>query len=102
MPRTTPLAILACAAALACGGANASKQIETLHSWRATIDLAARAQVAGWVTPRYVDQLRDGARLAVAAGDQAMSKAKPAERDSLSTAGRELRASLARLDRVGR
>jgi len=86
---------------LACGGADASKQIETLHSWRATIDLAARARVEGWVTPRYVEQLRDGARLAVAAGDQAMSKASPSERDSLLVAGRELRAALAQLDRAG-
>lgn len=85
----------------ACGGGGASKQIETLQSWQATIDLADSAQLRGWVTPRYAHQLRDEARKAVKAGEQAMSKAKPAERDSLAAANRELRASLARLERVG-
>jgi hypothetical protein len=101
MSRTTPFAALACVACLGCGGTDPSKQIETLQSWRATIDLATEARVKGWVTPRYVKQLRDEARLAVTAGDKAMSKAKPAERDSLSAAGRDLRVSLARLDRAG-
>ncbi len=85
----------------ACGGGGASKQIETLQSWRATIDLAAEARLRGWVTPRYVDQLRDEARKAVKAGEQSVPAAKPAERDSLVAANAGLRASLARLDRVG-
>jgi hypothetical protein len=102
LTRSTLFGVLPCVACLACGGADASKEIETLHSWQATIDLAAEARVKGWVTPRYVAQLRDKARLAVTEGDQAMSKATPAERDSLSAAGTALRASLAQLDRTGR
>jgi len=86
---------------IGCGGGGASKQIETLQSWQATIDLAANAQLRGWVTPRYVDQLRDEAQKAIKKGEQAMSSAKPAERDSLSSASTQVRAALDRLDRVG-
>lgn len=87
-----------------CAGTDASKEIETLQSWRATIDLAADARVRGWVTPRYARQLRDEGRKAVSRGDQLLSsdEVKPAERDSLSSAGAALRAALARLDRAGR
>ena len=87
-----------------CGGADASKEIETLQSWRATIDLAADARVHGRVTPRYADQLRDEARKEVARGDRlaASDQATAAERDSLSAAGADLHASLARLARIGR
>jgi hypothetical protein len=85
----------------ACGGTDASKEVETLRSWRATIDLAADARLHGWVTPRYADQLRDAAGKAVTAGDRAMAGATPAERDTLRDAGRDLRLSLVRLDRVG-
>jgi hypothetical protein len=87
-----------------CGGADASKEIETLQSWRATIDLAAGARVRGWVTPRYADQLRDEAREEASRADRLTSSGRltPAERDSLSVAGAGLRASLARLDRSGR
>lgn len=88
---------------LACGGGDASKQIETLQSWRATIDLAAEAQLKGWVTPRYASQLRDKARAELATTAHASSdeKTPPAERDSLATARHALEASLARLDRTG-
>ena len=103
-PPVLPLSVLL-AAALACAGcsgANPSKEIETLRSWRATIDLAVEARLHGWVTPRYTDQLRDEARTAAAAGDQAMASASPSRRDSLLAAGNALRASLDRLDRTGR
>ena len=87
-----------------CGGTDASKEIETLHSWRATIDLAADARVRGWVTPRYADQLRDEGRKAVSQGDQVTTSGRvaPAERDSLRGAAADLRAALARLEQTGR
>ena len=99
------IAILATMLASAgCGGGDASKEIETLQSWRATIDLAAEARLRGWVTPRYADQLRDEGRKAVSQGDQLTSSdnVTPSERDSLRAAGADLRAALARLDRTGR
>lgn len=101
--RLSGLALLAAALTLGCGGGDASKEIETLQSWRATIDLAAEAQLKGWVTSRYASQLRDKARdelatTARASGDQ---KTTAAEHDSLATARRELEASLARLERTG-
>jgi hypothetical protein len=101
LPAATLVATLACAG---CGGADAKKEVETLESWRATIDLASDARVRGWVTPRYADQLRDKAREAVSQGGQlaASDKVTPAERDSLSAAGARLRAALGRLDRTGR
>ena len=99
----SPVAILAAALTLACGGSDASKEIETLQSWRATIDLAARAQLQGWVTPRYADQLRDRAReeLKTVASAPPDPKESAAQRDSIATARRDLEVSLARLERTG-
>lgn len=58
----------------------------------------------GWVTPRYVHQLRDEGRKAVSQGDDLLlsDKSDPADRDSLAAAGAALRAALGRLDRTGR
>lgn len=101
--RLSHVALVAAALTLACGGGGASKEIETLQSWRATIDLAAEAQLKGWVTPRYASQLRDEARdeLATTARASSDEKASTAERDSLAIARRALEASLARLERTG-
>lgn len=97
----SPVALLATGLILACGNGGATKEIETLQSWRATADLAAEAQLKGWVTPRYAAQLGDKARAALATAARAPSDAKvsPGERDSLATARRALAASLARLER---
>lgn len=102
--RLPRVALLAAALTLGCGGGDASKEIETLQSWRATIDLAAEAQLKGWVTPRYASQLRERAReeLSTTARAPGGEKATAAERDSLATARRDLEASLARLERTGR
>jgi hypothetical protein len=111
MPRRRPnhrhwfdrSAVLATVAMLACGGGDASKEIETLQSWRATIDLAANARLRGWVTSRYVSQLRDEARDALkkSDSDKSSEKASAAQRDSLDTARRDLETSLAKLERLG-
>lgn len=87
-----------------CGGADASKEIETLHSWRATIDLTADARLRGWVTPGYAHQLSEEGRKAASQGDELLfsDKSDPADRDSLAAAGTALRAALGRLDRTGR
>ncbi|MFL5563330.1 MAG: hypothetical protein ACJ79K_17835 [Gemmatimonadaceae bacterium] len=97
--------LLAMGAALAgCGGGGADKEIETLQSWRATIDLAAEARTRGWVTPRYVRQLRDEAHteLGAAAQLEASDKTSSPARDSLASAARDLERALAALDRTGR
>lgn len=88
---------------LACGGTDASKEIETLQSWRATIDLTARAQLRGWVTPRYAAQLRDRARdeLKTVATASPDPKESASQRDSIASAQRDLEASLTRLERTG-
>ena len=87
-----------------CAGTDASKEIETLQSWRATVDLAANAQLHGWVTPRYARQLRNEGRKAVSQGDKLLSSGKVTapQRDSLSSAGADLRAALTRLEHTGR
>lgn len=87
-----------------CGGADATKEIETLRSWRATADLATEARLRGWVTPRYAQQIRDEGRKAASEGDRLASGGQVAstEADSLRAAGAALHQSLARLDRTGR
>ena len=100
--RLLTIHLLAAVSTLGCGGGGASKEIETLQSWRATIDLTAEAQLRGWVTPRYAAQLGDRARdaLATATGSPD-AKASASERDSIATARHELEMSLARLERTG-
>jgi len=94
--------LLTAASALACSGGDASKDIETLQSWRATIDLAAEAQLHGSVTPRYAAQLRDRAREELATVAKSPDKkATVAERDSIAAARGALEASLVRLERTG-
>jgi hypothetical protein len=95
--------LIATATLLACGGGGTKKQVESLESWRATIDLTGEAQLRGWVTPRYAHQLRDKARteLATAAKMAAGGKLSSAARDSVTNASRALERSLASLERVG-
>jgi hypothetical protein len=100
--RLLSVALLAAVLTLGCGGGGASKEIQTLQSWRATIDLAAEAQLRGWVTPRYAAQLRDRARDELAATAKSRDKKESAaERDSIAAARHELEMSLARLERTG-
>ena len=90
-------------ATLACAGSDPGKEIQTLQSWRATIDLAGEAQLRGWVTPRYVAQLRAEAENEARAAGEALSRndVPGAQRDSITTARRDLERSLARLAEVG-
>ena len=85
------------------GGGSAKKQVETLDSWRATIDLTSEAQLRGWVTPRYAHQLRDKARVALdqAAQTAASAKMSAAARDSVTRASHALETSVESLERVG-
>ena len=97
--------LIAAASLVACagGGGGAKNEVETLASWRATIDLAAEARMRGWVTPRYVHQLRDKARIALADASKMEKSAKlsAAAQDSVTDASRALVRSLASLDLVG-
>ena len=101
--RGAPVPLIALAALAACGGGGAKQQVESLDSWRATIDLATEAQLRGWVTPRYAHQLRDEARtaLADAAKSANSSDLSAAARDSVTDAARSLEAAVASLERVG-
>lgn len=89
--------------AAACSGGGASRAIERMHSWQATIELADTARVNGWVTPRYAQQLRDQARQELDAARQAAGsgRASPVQRDSLTAAADSLEMSLATLERAG-
>jgi outer membrane biogenesis lipoprotein LolB len=97
-----PLVALALLAACS-GGAGAKQEVETLDSWRATIDLASEAQFRGWVTPRYAHQLRDKARIALnqAAKSATSAKMSAAARDSVTLASQALEKSVRSLERVG-
>jgi hypothetical protein len=101
--RAAAVLILLSAGLLACGGGSVDKEVETLQSWRRTIDFAGEARLRGWVTPRYVRQLRDEAHaeLGTAAKLAASGKASLAGRDSLTVAAAELQHSIAHLDRAG-
>jgi hypothetical protein len=85
------------------GGGSAKKQVETLDSWRATIDLTSEAQLHGWVTPRYAHQLRDKARVALdqARKSAANAKMSTAARDSVTLASHALEKSVHSLEQVG-
>ena len=96
--------LLALALLGACGGGgSAKKEVETLDSWRATLDLASEAQLSGWVTPRYAHQLRDKARIALeqAAKSATAGKMSSAARDSVTLASQALEKSVRSLERVG-
>ena len=85
------------------GGGSAKKEVETLDSWRATIDLTSEAQIRGWVTPRYAHQLRDKARIAIdqAAKTAAVPDMPTAARDSVTLASQALEKAVRSLEQVG-
>ena len=96
--------IIALTILVACGGnGGAKKEVESLDSWRATIDLTSEAQLRGWVTPRYAHQLRDKARIALS--DAAKTAAAPgmsaAARDSVMLASQSLETAVRSLEQVG-
>ena len=97
--------IIALATLVACGGGGggAKKEVESLDSWRATIDLTSEAQLRGWVAPRYAHQLRDKARIALS--DAAKTAAAPgmsaAARDSVMLASQSLETAVRSLEQVG-
>ena len=102
--RRARVPLVALALLAACGGAgSAKKEVETLDSWRATIDLTSEAQLRGWVTPRYAHQLRDKARVALDQAEKSVASPKmsTAARDSVTTAARALATSVQSLGRVG-
>jgi hypothetical protein len=88
--------------ASACGSPpDLDKQLETLSSWTATMQLAREEHGAGAITTTYATQLRDGARSALeetqktigpAAHSKVDSSYAAAALDSLRTAIRQLNA----------
>jgi hypothetical protein len=93
------------AATLIAGGCGSSpkldKQLETLASWTATMQLAREEHGSGAITTTYATQLRDGARTALQQSEQAIGQAAhskvdssyaAAALDSLRTAIRQLNA----------
>jgi hypothetical protein len=93
------------AATLIAGGCGSppklDKQLETLASWTATMQLAREEHGSGAITTTYATQLRDGARTALQQSEQAIGQAAhskvdssyaAAALDSLRTAIRQLNA----------
>jgi hypothetical protein len=77
------------------------KQLETLSSWTATMELAREEHGSGAITTTYATQLRDGALSALEEANQTISQAAhskidsayaAAALDSLRTAIRQLNA----------
>jgi hypothetical protein len=86
----------------ACGSPpELDKQLETLSSWTATMQLAREEHGTGAITATYANQLRDGARSALEETKQTIGQAThsrvdsayaAAALDSLRTAIRQLNA----------
>ena len=96
------LAFAALGVAVGCGSPPPlDKQLETLASWTATMQLAREEHGSGAITTTYATQLRDGARTALQQSEQAIGQAAhskvdssyaAAALDSLRTAIRQLHA----------
>ena len=93
------------AVALIAGGCGSppklDKQLETLSSWTATMQLAREEHGSGAITTTYATQLRDGAKTALQQTEQTIAQAAhskvdssyaAAVLDSLRTAIRQLNA----------
>ena len=71
------------ATAVACGSPPPlDKQLETLSSWTATMQLAREEHGAGAITTTYATQLRDGARSALEETKQTIGPAVHSKVDS--------------------
>jgi hypothetical protein len=77
-------ALLAVAlAATACGSPpELDKQLETLSSWTATMQLAREEHGNGAITTTYATQLRDGAQSALQQTEQTIGQATHSKMDS--------------------
>jgi hypothetical protein len=89
-------------ALVACGGApELDKELDTVRSWTASVELASAELRTGAVTRRYGEQIRDRAAAALATSrtDLAVAADSPRVRsatDSLDAALRSFGAELAR------
>lgn len=88
--------VLACSCGLlACGGEDPEKSIESLDSWRSTVQLATTALRLGWVTPRYAKQIRDRATAALnETREKGPKAATPSEQQATDDAERRLHDAL--------
>lgn len=59
------LIVLVVVGAAGCGAPPLDKQLESLQSWTATLQLAKEQHGSGAITTTYATQLRDGARSAL-------------------------------------
>jgi len=87
--------------AAACGRPpELDKQLETLSSWTATMQLAREEHGAGAITTTYATQLRDGARSALKEAQQTIGAAARSEVDSSYAAAAldSLRTAIRQLD----
>lgn len=80
--RVVPLTVVALAA-VACGKPpELEKELETLSSWTATMQLAREQHGAGAITTTFATQLRDGALSALSDGEQTVGQAAHTRTDS--------------------
>jgi len=84
--RTGALLALALTA-VACGSPpELDKQLETLSSWTATMQLAREEHGTGAITTTYATQLRDAAQSALQEAEQTIGQAARSKMDSSYTA----------------
>ena len=91
------------AATLIAGGCSSpklDKQLETLASWTATMQLAREEHGSGAITTTYATQLRDGARTALQQSEQALRQSAHSKLDSSYAAAAidSLRTAIRQLD----
>jgi hypothetical protein len=87
--------------AVACGSPpELDKQLETLSSWTATMQLAREEHGSGAITTTYATQLRDGALSALEETKQTIGQAAHSKVDSAyaATALDSLRTAIRQLD----
>ena len=102
--RVTVVTFVAVLVAGCGGGGGVDEQLDTLQSWRETLQLAAALHARDAVTDRALAQLRDGAREAIAQAHQQLAQsAKTAQDSARVRAGADsLAATLAQLDTASR
>ena len=94
-------AVLLAATLTGCGSPpDLDKQLETLSSWTATMQLAREEHGSGAITTTYATQLRDGARSALEETQQTIGQAAHSKVDSSYAAAAldSLRTAIRRLD----
>ncbi|HEX2778522.1 MAG TPA: hypothetical protein VHM30_03415 [Gemmatimonadaceae bacterium] len=95
MARIGAVVLACCCGMVACGGDDPEKSIESLDSWRSSVQMATTAVRLGWVTPRYAKQVRDRATAALnETREKGPKPRRPSEQQATDAAARRLHDAL--------